>query len=297
MYIAISGVADSQYFYTSIASALLWYRLLPNATYSTGILPAAILASFAIWLAIYFVIRARMDAFHSLRLLLLIVALVVLFAGGLLVSLKIGGGADLHNMDAYFIVLLVIFMYLVFSKYSTEDGMPAHPVQIHWLVVFAVILMPVWSNIRSNIGFGIYYDEQRTQAVLASLQERVAQVNAQGGEILFITQRQLISMGMLQGVTLIPEYEREDLMEMAMADNTEYLGKFRSDIETQRFALIVVDPLRFLKMTSRRSFAEENNVWVARVVKHVLCNYREEAVFPEDDIALYVPQVGERQCP
>jgi hypothetical protein len=291
-----SGVADSQYFYTSVASALLWYRLLPNATYASGVLPAAILASFAIWLAIYYVIRARKDALHPLRLILLIVALVVLFAGGLLVSLKIGGGADLHNMDAYFIVLLIVFMYLIFSRYGAEDGLPARPVQLHWLVVVMLIVAPVWSGIQSNIGLRSY-DDQRTQMILADLQARVDQVNTQGGEILFITQRQLISMGMLHGVTLIPEYEREDLMEMAMADNAEYLGKFRSDLESQRFALIVVDPLRFFKMTSRRSFAEENNVWVAGVAKHMLCNYRAEVIFPEDDIALYVPQVGERQCP
>jgi hypothetical protein len=212
------------------------------------------------------------------------------------VSLKIGGGADLHNLDAYFRVLLIVFMYLIFSKYSTEDGLPARPVQLHWLVVVMLIVVPVWSGIQSNIGLRSY-DDQRTQTVLADLQARVDQVNTQGGEILFITQRQLISMGMLHGVTLIPEYEREDLMEMAMADNKEYLGKFRSDLENQRFDLIVVDPLRFFKMTSRRSFAEENNVWVAGVVKQVLCNYRADVIFPEDDIALYVPQVGDRQCP
>jgi hypothetical protein len=296
IYIAISGVADSQYFYTSVASTLLWYRLLPNATYPMGIFPAAILASFAMWLAMYLVIHTRKGAFHPLRLILLITALGVLFAGGLIVSLKIGGGADLHNLDAYFVVLLIAFMYLVFSKYGTEDGAPAHPVQLQWLVVVMLIVVPVWSGIQSNIGLRSY-DDQRTQMVLADLQARVDQVNAQGGEILFITQRQLISMGMLHGVTLIPEYEREDLMEMAMADNAEYLGKFRSDLENQRFALIVVDPLRFFKMTSQRSFAEENNVWVAGVVKHVLCNYRAEVIFPEDEIALYVPQVGERQCP
>jgi hypothetical protein len=141
------------------------------------------------------------------------------------------------------------------------------------------------------------FDRQQTQSVLADLQARVDQVNAQGGEILFITQRQLISMGMLHGVKLIPEYEREDLMEMAMADNEVYLDQFRRDIENQRFALIVVDPLRFLRFFDRRSFAEENNAWVTRVAKFILCNYREEAVFPEDDIALYVPQTGERKCP
>jgi hypothetical protein len=58
-----------------------------------------------------------------------------------------------------------------------------------------------------------------------------------------------------------------------------------------------VDRLNFLKMDSRRSFAEENNVWVKQVARQILCNYREDAVFPQDDIVLYVPQVGERHCP
>jgi hypothetical protein len=102
---------------------------------------------------------------------------------------------------------------------------------------------------------------------------------------------------MLDGVTLVPEYEREDLMEWAMANNVEYLGHFRSDMESQRFSLIVVDPLNFNYLGSAYSFGEENNVWVRRVAKQILCNYREDVVFPEDQIALYVPQLGERQCP
>lgn len=295
-YIGISGVADAHYFYTSIASSLLWYRLLPNATYPPGVLSAAILVSLPMWFGIYLVIRSRKEDFHSLRIGLLITALSGLFVGGLLVSIKIGGGADLHNMDAYFVILLVIFSYLAFANYRREDGASALPVQLHWLVVFAVIIPSVLPQIQTNIGW-TRYDESRTQFVLEDLQERVDQVNVQGGKILFITQRQLISMDMLNGVTLIPEYEREDLMEMAMADNQEYLAKFRTDMRDQRFALIVVDRLNFLKMDSRRSFAEENNVWVKQVARHILCNYREDAVFPEDDIVLYVPQVGERHCP
>jgi hypothetical protein len=102
---------------------------------------------------------------------------------------------------------------------------------------------------------------------------------------------------MLNGVTLIPQYEREDLMEMAMSNNTEYLDRFRTDMENQRFALIVVDPLSFNIMSRNRDFADENNVWVRRVMKQILCNYRQEAIFAEDEIALYVPQDGTRQCP
>jgi hypothetical protein len=102
---------------------------------------------------------------------------------------------------------------------------------------------------------------------------------------------------MLKGVTLVPNYEREDLMEIAMANNTQALGEFQGDMEDQRFALILVDPLNYNILSKRRSFAEENNVWVTRIMKHILCNYREEAIFPADEIALYVPQEGARQCP
>jgi hypothetical protein len=295
-YIAISGVADSRYFYTSVASHLMWYRLLPNATFPVGLLPAALLTSLPSWIAMYIVLRTDKGAFHPVRLIFVIGALIALFIACLFVSLKIGGGADLHNMDAYFVVLLIVFLYLVFARYAREDFTAPQPVTVHWLVVVALLIFPIWAAIQPNLGFGTF-DSQRTQAVLEDLQTRIDQVNAQGGEVLFITQRHLISMGMLKGVTLIPEYEREDLMEMAMADNELYLDQFRRDLENQRFALIVVDPLSFLRFFDRRSFAEENNAWNTRVAKHILCNYRKEAIFPEDDIALYVPQTGERQCP
>lgn len=297
IYIALSGIPDSRSFYSSFSSDLLWYRLWPNASYFPGLLPAALLVSLPLWIGIYLVLRAdKRDAWHPARLFFIFAALFILFLGGLLVSLKIGGGVDVHNFDAYFIVLLIVFSYLIFARYRLEHGELSRPVRLSWLLVLALVLIPAWSYLRFNIRSQVY-DPQKTQAVLKSLQSYVDHVNAQNGEILFITQRHLISMHMLNGVKLVPEYEREDLMEMAMGNNTEYLGKFKEDMENQRFALIVVDPLNFNLMTRNRSFADENNVWVRRVAKQILCNYRKEAIFGEDDIALYVPQVGQRQCP
>jgi hypothetical protein len=297
IYIALSGIPDSGIFYTSLASDLLWYRLWPNASYFLGILPGALLASLPVWIAMFVIIRSRKSDWHPVRLVLIFGALLVLFLGGLVVSLKIGGGANLHNMDAYFSLLLIVFAYLVFARYRTEQDKPAQPVPLHWLMVVALIVMPAWSYLQFNIGLGRPGDTARTQAVLAELQERVDQVNAQGGEILFITQRHLISMHMLDGVTLVPEYEREDLMEIAMANDLQHIQAFREEMEAKRFALIVVDPLNYNILSRRRSFAEENNVWVTRIMRHILCNYREEMIFPADEIALYVPQEGPRQCP
>ena len=96
---------------------------------------------------------------------------------------------------------------------------------------------------------------------------------------------------------MVPDYEREDLMEMAMGKNEAYLDIFRVDMERQRFAMIVVDPLTFRLLGSNYAFGEENNAWVQRVMSPILCNYREAVVFPEDQIAIYVPQEGERVCP
>jgi hypothetical protein len=296
VYIAISGIPDGGIFYTSLSSDLLWYRLVPGASYFLGILPGALLASLPAWLAMLVIIRSRKGDWHPLRLILIFAALLVLFLGGLVVSLKIGGGANLHNMDAYFSLLLIVVSYLIFARYQPEDGGIAQPVPLHWLFAIALLVMPAWSYLQFNIGFRTF-DAARAQDVMTTLQERIDEVNAQGGEILFITQRHLISMHMLDGVTLVPEYEREDLMEIAMANDIQHIRAFREVMEDQRFDLIVVDPLNYVTLSRERSFAEENNVWVTRIMKHILCNYRQEIVFPVYEIALYVPQGGERQCP
>jgi hypothetical protein len=296
VYIALSGIPDSGIFYTSLASDLLWYRLWPNASYFLGILPGALLASLPMWIAMYIIVRSRKNDWHPIRLVLIFAALLLLFLGGLVVSLKIGGGANLHNMDAYFSLLLIVFAYFVFARYRLENGEVAQPVPLHWLLIVALVIMPAWSYLQFNIGFRTG-NTPRTRDVLTQLQERINIVNAQDGEILFITQRHLISMHMLDNVILVPEYEREDLMEIAMANDLEHIQTFREDMEDQRFALIVVDPLNYNILSRQRSFAEENNVWVTRIMKHILCNYHEEIAFPADEIALYVPQEGERQCP
>jgi hypothetical protein len=295
-YIAISGIPDPDLFYTSLTSNLLWYRLLPNASYSMGVLPAALLSSLPMWAAIFYALRQRHTDFHPLRPGLIFAALLVLFAGGLAVSMKIGGGVDIHNLDAYLSMLLIVTAYIVFRKYAPETGENLAGVTLPWGVVVLLIAVPAWSLLQSNAGFKSY-DVARTQAVLEALQARVDEVNAQGGEILFITQRHLVSMNMLSGVEMVPEYEREELMEMAMGDNQDYLQTFREDMESQRFAAIVVDPLSYRLLGRNYAFGEENNAWVRQAMKPILCNYQEDAVFPADQIAIYVPQEGTRQCP
>lgn len=163
------------------------------------------------------------------------------------------------------------------------------------MLVALIVLVPVWLGQRPSSAF-VSYDRAAGQAAITELQRRVDAVNAAGGEILFITQRHLIAMNMLHSVKLIPEYEREELMEMAMADNQVYLDEFKAEIRARRFSAIVVDPLAVNLLGSDYSMGEENNAWVRYVAKPVLCNYRADQTFAGDHIVIYVPQETP-QCP
>lgn len=296
VYIALSGIPDSAYFFTSFGADLLWYRLLPNATYPLGVLPAVLFLSLPLYLAIYTALRRDGAHWHPARLVFIFGAWLVLFVGGLVVSARIGGGADLHNLDAYFVLTLIVSSYLIFARYRDESRARPKPLSLHWALVLWIAVTPVWFLVPRNAGF-VAYDDSRASAVLEELQHYIDEANAAGGEILFISQRHLFSLGLLDSSPHVREYEREELMEMAQGRIIDYLVDFRSDMRRQRFALIVVDHLNYNRLGRAYPFSEENNVWVRRVVRPILCNYREEVFFPADEIALYVPQEGERQCP
>ncbi|MCG2786655.1 MAG: hypothetical protein L6461_16310 [Anaerolineae bacterium] len=286
LYISLSGNQPGDFF-TSISSDLLWYRLWPNETYQLGVLPGILLLSLPLWalIAVKDSIVSRRWSEHRKLFdsVMFFAILLVLFVGGIFVSMKIGGGADLHNMDAYAVMLLIVAAYAFFRA---EKPIP-------WQVVALLVLVPAWFAQQPSSGVA-RYAKATSQATLTAIQQRV---DATEGQILFITQRHLIAMKMLEVVTLIPEYEREDLMEMAMANNVGYLERFEQDIVRQRFAVIVVDPLKFNLLGSDYAMGEENNAWARWVVKPVLCWYREDETFPADRVVIYVPREEGKDCP
>ena len=296
IYILISGVPDSSIFYTSLVSDFLWYRLLPNQTYAYGVLPGILLVSLPLMLVIIHVLRQRWADWHPVRLLFIFLGLLVYFIVGLIVSAKIGGGGDLHNMDAYMIMLLIVSSYLFFGRYTPQLKPQAVSVSMPWSVLILLVFVPVWFSAQTS-GHFKSYDRASATSALRDLQAQVDSANEQNRDVLFISQRQMISMHLLEGVKLVPAYEREELMEMAMSDQKNYLDAFRADVQNQRFALIVVDPLKFKLLGSNYSMGEENNAWARRVIKPILCNYKVAVSYPEFQLALYVPQEGTRQCP
>ena len=104
---------------TIMNSSLLWYRLLPSVTFSMGVLLALLIAIGGLVVFIIWRLFAS-GQIYAWRKTATAAILLVFLLGGLVVSVKIGGGNNLHNLDA-FLVLLLICAGIVFSGRITPD--------------------------------------------------------------------------------------------------------------------------------------------------------------------------------
>jgi hypothetical protein len=298
IYIQISGNADVFAFGSSFTSDLLWDRLFPNETFPMGILPGILLVSAPLFLAMFQLMRGRMNALHPLRWLALLAMLSVLFVGGVVVSTKIGGGGDLHNMDAYLVALSLLTVLVWAGQVCPEHSRRASPEneaqpmngRVGWGVVFAALLIPLGFAVR-NIGFYPSFDQAIAENDIQLIQEAVAN----GGEVLFITERQLITFDMVTGVTLVPEYEQSELMEMAMSRNRSYLEQFYTDMQTRRFTLIIAEDQKFTEQ-KKGAFVEENVAWVRFVGAPLLCNYKPAVSLESNNLQVFEPRPRQVEC-
>ncbi|MBT3313695.1 MAG: hypothetical protein HN390_03685 [Anaerolineae bacterium] len=281
IYIQLSGNGARNEFFTSLSSKLIWERLLPGNTYAPGILWGAVFLSAPL---ILLAISLRKKEWHPIRLWGIFSAIFVLFVGGSVVSVKIGGGADLHNMDAYFVSILLVgttvlargFRLDSFSKYPRGE------------MFFAATLVLAWFILRG--GGSVEYDRGAVNASLNEIKTQVTSVAKAGDEVLFISQRHLLAIEEIEDIPLIPEYEKDVLMEMVMSRNTAYLGGFYHDLRNQRFGIIVIDPQTDTLLSEKRSFAAENNIWILKVARPLWCYYEPLVLYENVGVELYVPR-------
>lgn len=291
IYIGISGNADVRTFGSSFTSDLLLNRLLPNETFPLGILLGITLVSAPLIIAVIQVADGKFSRLHPLRWGALFAMLFMLFLGGLIVSVKIGGGADLHNMDAFLILLALITTSFFAGYVASEDDLNPAWGQIHWSVTAAVLLVPLGFALP-QIGFLPRYDHAAVERDIQKLQETASN---SGGEVLLVTERQLLTFGELNNIRLVPEYEQSELMEMAMSGNREYLEVFYSDLKQHRFAIIIAEEQKFTQQ-KKGSFIEENNAWVRYVGAPLLCAYKPVETLTSTNIQVFVPRPGEPDC-
>lgn len=286
-YMLLSGDQNLSSFSSSFTSNLLWYRLWPNATYHAGVVPMILLLSLP--LVILLAVNLRSGHWHPLRMLALGGMTLVLFAGGLVVSTKIGGGGNLHNMDAYLILLMVWGGYLLAGKFNQDV-----PGLVIWRPAFMIVflaVLPLFPLLSEGAPL-TRLNHAGASKELARLTEEVQQTAREGGRVLFIYQRHLITFHLIDGVPLEPDYEVLDLMEMAMSNNTAYLQQFYDDLQNHKYDLIVTGK-QFIKFQDvSYPFSAENNVWVERVSIPLLQYYQEKSTLSISSTQLLVPRMA-----
>jgi hypothetical protein len=291
LYIPLSGNQTSK-FGSTFSSDLLWNRLLPNPTYPFGILFSAIVMTIPLWLVIYTRFRQRSYKMHPIKLLGYSAMILTLFLGGLIVSVKIGGGSNLHNMDAYLVLLMTIAGF-VFWRTGEDDqrvGISPHlRDSVPGWITAAAILIPVLFILREG-GVIFLPDYLKDQQDLSTLQSVVSSVSDRGGEVLFISERQLQVFNFVPKVPFVPEYEKIILMEMAMAGDQAYLAQFYKDITSRRFDLIITDSVRTDRRDEIDAFSEEHNVWVDHVMIPLLGNYTFRSLGGRSSIFILTPK-------
>jgi len=295
LYIYWSGNANNAAdFGSSFKSALIWSRLLPNVTYPMGVLPGILIVSAPSLAVLFYAIRSHGSSWHMIRPLGLFSMVAVLFIGGLVVSTKIGGGADIHNMDAFMVLLAIMACAFLGNQVAAEKtgsswGTPS--VAIIMLMAFIPVLFSV-PGVQPRYA----YDHIQVQKDLESLQSILTEAHNQGGEVLFINQRHLVTFHIVNGVALAPDYEIVTLMEMAMAGNQTYLDRFDKDIASHRFSVIVTPVQRVVKKTNE-PFSEENNVWIDSISRPLLCYYDRKTILESSNTLILVPAKEKGNCP
>ena len=289
IYARISG-NPVEVFTSSFNSPLYRYRLFPNEAFGPGVIMMTINACYPLVILLSLKLIPSLMSWKILRVLALVSILSALLAAGLIVSMKIGGGDNLHNLDAFMVFLAIIAAYVLFNEFVQDresEKTKFGTIQIPFIIL--AILIPLNFIVHKLEPFK-NYDDISAWAVVDQIQNLIDQNASENDEVLFIDQRHLLTFEMIKGVELVPEYEKVFLMEMAMANNEAYLSNFWRDIEEHRFKLIVSERLTSKIRPPSDVFGEENNVWVERVSKPVLKSYYTIFEFPDYGLVILAPK-------
>jgi hypothetical protein len=204
--------------------------------------------------------RWKLNVWQKLAVVL---PLIAFFIVGLIVSVKIGGGGDLHNVDM-FIIGLMFAGAIAWRNgaFKWIDEIHAAPVWIQFMMV-ALIAIPGYKPLIQMTPISIEEDittvatladivedplpnplpdtlpsDVDTAKSLEGLRREVAKASERG-EVLFMDQRQLLTFGYIKDVPLVVEYDKKVLINEAMSGNAQYFASFYQDLANKRFSLII----------------------------------------------------------
>lgn len=266
-------------------------KLWPNDGFSLGLLPGIGLAALAPALFCGWILVTNARKIHWVRTTALLGVLMVLLAGSTYVSLRAGGGYDLHNYDTFLVILMLVTTLLGLGALSPENQSPKQPIAVlaNGWAVLALLVIPVFFSARS---LPAPWQPDPVQG-----QQAIQDLNAVLGDyegsqpVLYIDYRHLVLYGLVPTDPILPEYEKIELMEMAMANNRPYFDEFRLRAQQHEFGLIVTATLwDGYKEIDSEPFWYENNVWSDTVAAIILQHYEPIYINRDVNLAVYAPK-------
>ena len=274
---------------------LLWSRLLPSPAYPEGILLGLLLAVGPLIVFLLYLVASKRWKLNRWQKIGMMFPMLLFLVVGLIISVKIGGGDNLHNLDMA-LISLVFVTALAWGKSgeSTVLGIGAEPIWLRISVVLAVAIPAFYPVIRAaplklppteNIELTLEYIQRESQMAVS-----------QGKEVLFMDQRQLLTFGFVEDVPLVADYEKKRVMNEAMSGDRAYFEDFYRDLANHRFGLIILEPQVVLYAADDDAWAEENDVWIAWVTEPLLCYYEPKHEFKKTSVWLFVPRTDPLDC-
>lgn len=275
---------------SSVASThtLLFDRLFPNPTNPLGLLLAVLVAVLPVaFLLLVHKINAKwkLDIWQVLAVLAVNAIFLIV---GLVISVKIGGGNNLHNLDLFLISLLFTFALAWKAGLDQAYLKPGKNAILLNILLVAVIIIPALEPIMTAEPLTLP-NWKDTDTVIHQIQDSV-NISQPNGDILFLDHRQLITFGYIQSVRLVPDYEKKVLMNQAMENRLQNLEPFYQDLKKRRFSLIVSEPLRTNLQGSSVTFGQENDAWVRNIAMPILCFYEPQYTFEDQSVQLLIPR-------
>jgi hypothetical protein len=314
---AATSVNSAVAMVSSPTHPLLWYRLLPNETYGVGILAGLLIATLPLIVVLLYLIISKKWVLNIWQALAVIGPLLAFLGVGIIVSTKIGGGGDLHNMDMFFIGLM--FAAVVAWQKGGGEWLTHLDLLPVWIKLVLVLLFALpglqslgqmrsfsfaedasWlvtlTDAQNESYLDMYPSDENIDFALATIREEVVLAQSRGGEVLFMDQRQLLTFGYITNVPFVPEYEKKILMNNALGSRSRYFQDFYDDLAKHRFGLIISEILRTPIRDSSFEFGEENNAWVKWVANPILCYYEPKINLKEVGVQLLVPKTEPVDC-
>lgn len=279
---------------------LLWYRLFPNQTYSLGLILGTLIVTGPLLAILAWWMISRRWKLDWLQMLAIWGTLTGFLGVGLVISTKIGGGGDLHNLDLYLITLAFVFAMGIYFLWMDDQLHPSSWPFWTQAMLFLYVALIVYRFMPFSIA-GVPASMQvpppaQVQNTLDTIRKQAAQAS-QTGEVLFMDQRQLLTFGYVREIPFVPDYEKKYMMDQALGSNRNYFQQYYLDLSRKRFGLIITEPLkRVIKGRNTDSFSDENDAWVRWVSDPTLCFYKPIFTDQKVGVQLLAPRDDTTSC-